>query len=220
VTPAATGGAPSSLRASILKGWDLKNDIALAGFDLKHNLTVGGTYDLPFGKGRPLFSNLSGIKEALFGGWSTNFILNLHSGFPQTIGCTRPTTSGLGCYAIYTGQDPRGGDRSINSYYNPDAFANPPEATEIGQTNFAPLGGKPTQVTGPSLHNLDFSLFKQFRTTEHTYIQFRAEAFNLTNTPSFGDPGDLNFEIRDTFGRITSTRTSAREIQFGLKFYF
>jgi len=213
-------GGTGSLRASNVKGFGLENDIGLAGFDLKHNLTVGGTYELPFGKGRALFSNLSGIKEAFFGGWSTNFILNLHSGFPQTIGCTRPTAEGLKCNAIFTGQDPRGGDRSINSYYNPDAFTNPPEATEIGQANFAPLGGAPTQVTGPPLHNLDFSLFKQFRTSEHTYLQFRAEAFNLTNTPSFGDPGNLNFENRDTFGMITSTRNSARQIQFGLKFYF
>jgi hypothetical protein len=93
----------------------------------------------------------------------------------------------------------------------------------MGQTDFSPLGGPPTQVTGPGFHRLDFSVFKQFRTSETTHFEFRAEVFNLTNTPNFALPSFTNFLSPGTFGKITATRDSpndAREIQFGLKFYW
>jgi hypothetical protein len=70
---------------------------------------------------------------------------------------------------------------------------------------------------------MDFSLFKQFRINENMHAEFRAEAFNLTNTPNFSNPSDLNFLDTESFGKITSTRDSPndpREIQFGLKFYW
>lgn len=105
-------------------------------------------------------------------------------------------------------------------FLNAAAFANPPVATSIGQTDYAPLGGAGTQVTGPAFHSVDFSLFKNFRTTENTHLQIRAEFFNLTNTPSFANPSFTNFSDTLNFGRITGTVGSPRETQFALKFYF
>jgi hypothetical protein len=111
----------------------------------------------------------------------------------------------------------------VEQFYNPDAFTNPPVATSIGQTDYSPLGGTNTQVTGPPFRRLDYSLFKQFKSSEKTRVEFRAEVFNLTNTPNFGLPSFLNFSDKNSFGRITYTRDSpndARQIQFGLKFYW
>jgi hypothetical protein len=53
-----------------------------------------------------------------------------------------------------------------------------------------------------------------------TRMELRAEAFNLTNTPSFSLPGSLNFNDTLNFARITSTRNSARQVQLGVKFYW
>jgi hypothetical protein len=65
---------------------------------------------------------------------------------------------------------------------------------------------------------LDFSLFRNFPIRERTTIQFRAEAFNLTNTPVFGQPNSiLN---APNFGIINSTRNSPRQVQFSLKALF
>jgi hypothetical protein len=66
-------------------------------------------------------------------------------------------------------------------------------------------------------------LFKQFRTSDRTRLEFRAEAFNLTNTPQFQAPGYTDFTNLKTFGQITSLIDGAsdpRQIQFALKFYF
>ena len=69
-----------------------------------------------------------------------------------------------------------------------------------------------------SFRNLDLSLFKQFRINERTLVQFRAEAFNLTNTPSFAAPG-TNIDTASG-GVVTSTISTPRNIQFGLKLNF
>ena len=114
-------------------------------------------------------------------------------------------------------------NQNIDHFYNAAAFNNPPVATTIGQTDYSPLGGYLTPVTGPSFHKLDFSLFKQFPIKEDTRLEFRAESFNLTNTPNFANPGSTNFSDANSFGKIYATRNSpndARQIQFALKFYW
>jgi hypothetical protein len=81
----------------------------------------------------------------------------------------------------------------------------------------------PRPRSRPPFHRLDLSFFKEIRTTERTHIEFRAEFFNLTNTPNFALPSRRNFIDTQHFGTITSTRDAPndpREIQFALKFYF
>ena len=76
-------------------------------------------------------------------------------------------------------------------------------------------------TNGPGYKDFDFSLFKSFQVTEGSHADFRAEAFNLTNTPSFNLPGNLNYQGNNpNFGQITSTRSTARVLQFALKYYW
>ena len=105
-------------------------------------------------------------------------------------------------------------------WLNASAFAQPPKATLVGQTDYSPLGGSPNQVRGPGFTNVDFSLFKEFSLFESAKLQFRAEAFNLFNNHSFGQPGNLNFTGRGTFSQITYERNNARLGQFALKLNF
>src|SRR2546423_9862009 len=139
------------------------------------------------------------------------------------MGGTKATAAVTGCYALASGEAPCGVPDNVQHYYSAGASKDPPVVTTIGQTDFSPLGGGNTQVSGPPIRRLDFSVFKSFAITESKRIEFRAESFNLTNTPSFGQPGSLNFLDTVNFARIRSTRDAPndpRELQFALKFYW
>jgi hypothetical protein len=201
-----SGGNVGGLRAPDVAGWDLANDIGLSGFHTKHALVFSGSYDLP-GKG-PILS-----------GWRTNWVLSLYSGQAQTINCSVASGSGTGCYALMVG-DPYAGAHDVNQFYNPAAFADPKPVATIGQTDFSPLGGPRSQVTGPPLRQLDMGLARQVRLRGQTAFEVRVEAFNLTNLPAFNAPGSLNFLDARNFASITSMRNTPRQIQLGAKLYW
>ncbi|MGH9405299.1 MAG: TonB-dependent receptor domain-containing protein, partial [Terriglobia bacterium] len=207
-------------RAAFVPGFGIGPDYALCDFDVRNIVHLSGTYELPFGAGRR-FLDQPGVVNALAGGWSMNWIADLQDGQPFTVGCNISTTTGLGCNPLLvSGQSVIAGPHNVSHWINAAAFANPPVATAAGQTDFAPLGGAATQAAGPGVHNLDFSLFKTFHITESKRFEFRAETFNLTNTPDFSAPSSTNFRDTSHFGKITSTQTNARLIQFALKFYW
>jgi hypothetical protein len=215
----------SKYRAPWLPGFGVPKDWFLADFNVPRMFHFSGTYELPFGTGKALGSGAHGVVGQLVSGWNMNWILTLQDGQPFTVGCPTATSAGgFGCNALRVpGQDMYAGPHNVNNFVNPLAFANPPGVTAIGQSSVAPLGGSPTQAAGPPFRRLDFSLFKQFKIGETFRLEFRAEAFNLTNTPSFLYPTTLNFLDTKSFGKITSTRDNPndpREIQMGLKLYW
>lgn len=219
---ALSSGGLQGYRAPNIPGVGFQYDYGLAPFDIRNAFSASGTYDLPFGRGRQ-YSSSNRYTDFLLGGWSTNFILTLDDGQPQTVPCATGTGAGTGCYALYTGANPYGGLHNVQQFYNPGAFTTPPPVTQVGQSDILPLGGGPTQVTGPPIRRLDFSIFKEFPVTETMHFEFRAESFNLTNTPSFGLPDVSSYLNTLNFGRISSTRDApndARELQFALKFYW
>jgi hypothetical protein len=201
-----SGGGVGGLRAPDVVGFDLENDIGLSGFHTRHALVFSGNYDLP-GKG------------AILEGWRLNWVMSIYSGQAQTINCTPATGSGTGCYALVVG-DPYEGSHDVTQFYNPAAFANPAAVAAIGQTDFSPLGGTRSQVTGPPMRQLDLGVARTFRAFGERQFEFRAEAFNVTNTPAFNLPGSLNFLDARNFASITSMRNSPRIIQVGVKFYW
>lgn len=209
-------------RAPYLPGFGIQGDYGLANYDVGNAVHFSGGYELPFGKGREhAISN--GALNAVLGGWSANWILTLQSGPPFTVGCTVGTVAGMGCVALLSGQGLYAGGHTVAHWLNAAAFANPPFATTVGQTDYAPLGGEVTQAFGPGFHRFDLGLMKQFHITESKYFELRGSFFNLTNTPNFALPGSLTFTNPKNFSQITATRDSPddpREIQLGLKFYF
>jgi hypothetical protein len=227
--------AVTGFRAPFLPGFGIHKDFGECDFDVQKVFHLSGTYELPLGQGRHFLKDTNRAVNAFIGGWNTNWILTLQDGQPGTIPCIISTTSGFGCNADrVAGQSIYAGPHNVNDWLNAAAFTSPPVATTIGQTDYSPLGGGPSQFRGPGFHRLDFSLFKEFRTTERTHIEFRSEFFNLTNHPNFSipgfsgngvvaAPGSLDYSSPSTFGKISSTRDGSndqREIQFALKFYF
>ncbi len=214
-----SGGNVAGYRAAYLPGFGLKKEMGLAGFDIRHAFTFSGTYDLPFGKGKKY--TMSGPLNVVLGNWSTNWILTMYTGQPQSLNCT-VGTSVYGCYPLVVG-DIYENARRVEQYYNPNAFADPAQATTIGGTDYSALGGGRTPLIGPGLRKLDFSVFKTFPIKERYRAEFRLETFNLSNTPAFANPGNTNFADKTNFGRIFSTRNNpndARQIQLALKLYF
>jgi hypothetical protein len=165
----------------------------------------------------------SGVGSWVAGGWSTNWIFTTQDGQPFTVACTTTNAAGLGCNALkVAGQNPYSGSHNAKQFLNPSAFANPAAATTTSATP-ANLGGAPSQVTGPPDRGLNMSLFRQFPAVGETHFEFRAEVFNLTNTPNLGQPGSLNFTTPNTFASISATRdnpSDPREIQLSMKYYF
>ncbi len=204
--------------------------------DIRQVFHYSGGYELPFGHGKPFLSTDRAALNQIVSGWRINGILTLQDGQPFTIPCDITTASGMSCVALLVpGQNPIGGKHNVDQWINPAAFTNPPVVAANGQTDLTPLGGERGQVYGPGFHRLDASLFKEFRITEKTRLEFRAEFFNLTNHPNFSTPqgptggsavvsapGALDFKSVN-FGKITATRDTPndpRQIQFGLKFYW
>ena len=222
-------------RGLLLPGFGLRQDYALCDVDVTQMVHLSGTYELPLGLGKRFLNNVPSVVNRVVGGWRVNSIATLQSGSPFTIGCPSPTTTGSGCFALLVpGQDRYAGLHNVDQWMNPAAFRQPPAATTIGQTDYSPLGGAPTQLRSPGFRRLDVSLFKVFPIGESMRVELRAEAFNLTNTPQFGipgftgpgllpTPGVTDFTNTKNFGRITSLRNGAndpRQIQFALKFYW
>ena len=212
-----SGGGVSGYRAPVIAG--IAYDTGLASFNITHAFVASGTYALPIGTGKQFLPNANRIGQAVLGGWSVNTILSFDSGQPQTISSQISTGSGINAYAdVVAGASKyRGG---IRHFYNPAAFTDPQVVAMIGQTSLAPLGGPNTQVNGPGYKDFDFSVFKNFKVTEGSHAEFRAEAFNLTNTPSFNLPTNTDYKDETNFGQITSTRSNARELQFAFKYYW
>ncbi len=198
-------------------------------FDAKHNFTLGGLYDMPFGTGKKYGSGWSRPLDLVAGGWNVNFFANAHSGFPVTIFASSANTGG---------RTPRGNVRA--NAYRPysipsqtvDQFFGPVTAASfctagvndgtcaygipaVGSLGSAGVG---TQ-RAPSFFNLDASVGKKFRVTERQYIDFRVESFNFLNHVSWGAPG-RDITNPGAFGQITSQIQNPRNIQFGLKYYF
>ncbi len=160
---------------------------ALSGFDRTHNLQITSLVELPFGRNKR-WLNRGGFLAAVLGGWQVNNLLSFYSGTPFSV-----TASGTSLNApesdqradlVKTNVQILGGIGRGNPYFDPFAFA-PVREARFGTASFNVL-------RGPGYANWDLGLFREFRIREKLNLQFRLEAFNVTNTPHFNNPGSSN----------------------------
>ena len=200
-------------------------DKGYAAFDIRNNLSVNFTYDLP---GR----NLTGVVGKVLGGWQTSGIVTAQSGSPFNVATGfRPNQfSTIEDYPdLVPGAKVKYDTRNPSQYFDPTAFAMP------GFTEFPttfPATANPGFIgnlqrnfmIAPGNYVWNFVLAKKFSVTERVNLQFRSEFFNLLNRPNFSTPESTLFQQnrnRDPeVATITSTDGTAREIQFGLKIEF
>lgn len=194
--------------------------------DQRHSFTASALYELPFGRGKMFGGNINPALNYLVGGWQINPLVSLGTGTPIYLSVNPPSGS------ISPGNRPdivgipHVGER-INvahgfQYINPAAFVAPP--VNAAGVYYRPGTVEPYQFYGPGHKSLNVSAFKNFNVTERVLGQFRAEAFNLTNTPQFTSPdGNISDAPSSSggFGVVNATRDfSEREVQFALRFTF
>lgn len=208
-------------RAQWLPGFGIAADTTLCDADAANLAHISGTYALPIGRNREFVSNVGRPVDEIIGGWYVNFIYSYQSGQPFNVPCATPTTSDFGCNATKVpGQNLYTGPHDASQWLNPGAFGQPAVATQVGQGDYSVLGSPGEFVRGPSLSNLDSSIYKNFSVWRETSLQFRAEAFNTLNRPQFGQPGNLNFTNPTQFSSITNLRGQPRRLQLALKYTF
>jgi hypothetical protein len=202
--------------ANIQNIYDRHADRSISSNDISQVFVSSVVYALPFGRGRKIGSGMNRVMDAFLGGWQTNAILSFHTGDPLALMTTNSSNAGNNILRPNsTGKSaklPGSVHDRLNRYLDTTVFTQP------APFSFGNVGRTLPDVRGPGLSNLDFSLFKNFALIERVSLQFRAEAFNLTNTPNFSDPNQ-NFNAV-AFGQITATTNGARQVQFGLKLLF
>jgi hypothetical protein len=174
------------------------------------------TYDLPFGR------NLHGPAALVAKGWSVNSIYYAQTGNPLTVH-SAVNNSGLPITERpnEVKSASTGFHKSIQEWYDVTRFRLPGSGLLGNEQRNA--------VFGPGTQALGFSLFKEFPVYESAHLQFRCEAFNLLNTPTFNNPnGTVNYDANGvgTTGNgsatisSTTAASSPRQIQLALKFIF
>jgi hypothetical protein len=204
---AANGPFPQDIRFR-------NNDRGNSGFDIRHRLTHSMNYELPFGKGKR-FGIENGFANAVLGDWQTNVIFTAQTGLPftPTLNTSVSNAGGSRPDRLKSGEidNPTVNKWFDTSFNTADAAWGVPRQYTYGNSGRNIL-------YGPGRVNLDFSIFKNFRFSESRNLQFRAESFNLTNTPQFGLP---NSAVGNAgAGIITSTVGNPRQMQFALRFAF
>ena len=183
-------------------------------YDRRHTFVQSLIYELPFGKGKPLLA--SGVGSKFLGGWQVSTILTLMTGTPLIFDGggalnapgNRQVPNLNGSFTIFHGIGKN------QPWFDTTVFSKGPDNA---------LGTAPRLAfSGPGLVNLDASLFRRFSIKERAGLEFRAEAFSVTNTPQFNNPG-TNFNS-SSFGFVTGTRGGGfggnRSVQFGAKITF
>jgi len=213
-----SGGGP----ALASNPFDLHADKGLATYDARHIAAINATYALPFGRGQKFANGLSGFAGALVSGWGVNSIVTAQGGFPFSPQLSyNPSNNGDTRNPVRPFANPNFSGPVIlgtpDKWFDPAAFLAPSNAA--ANAGFYGNLGRNT-LRGPGLATWDFSTLKNTRLSERMNLQFRAEIFNLLNRANFNMPNEVVFTpsgVSPTAGVITSTTTTARQVQFGLK---
>ena len=222
--PAFTTVATANSQSASSTPFDIFNrslNYAPSDFDRTHAINFSWALELPFGQGKAIAGKTSGLLNHFIGGWEVAGTLTWYSGRPFTVysgnypysNIVQTPANCTGCSAnMGTPYDDT--TTGVKWFFNPDERAKfsipaPGESSNVGRNAFR----------GPSFFTINLTLGKRFRTVRGQSLEIRADATNLTNTPSFGFP-TATF-TSSTFGRIyNSVVSGSRKIQLGLKYTF
>jgi Carboxypeptidase regulatory-like domain/TonB dependent receptor len=218
--------------------------------DVRNRVTLTGGYELPFGYGKQ-WMNRKGIVDIFAGGWTANIAFSAQTGQPFSIQSSNNSTGGVGRANAVRVADPfkPGGTpgpglgfacatktRTLQTWFNPCAFVNPPVAVDPGKplpnplppagvvsianagamAAYGPRGR--TLVDSPGFNKTDLSLVKTFHFYRETGLKVRGDIFNVLNTPAYGQPN--NYPGSSNFGQITSVNSAGRTVQLSGDFSF
>ncbi|MGC8548354.1 MAG: carboxypeptidase regulatory-like domain-containing protein [Acidobacteriaceae bacterium] len=211
----ASGNAPGL----VSNPFHLRADWGPATYDVRNFATMDALYQLPFGRGQQFFTHLHGLGNTVASGWTATSIVTLQSGFPFTPELSyNPSNNGDTKNPVRPFINPAFHGKVItgkpSQWFNSAAFLAPPP-----NSGFYGNVGRDS-LTGPGLATWDFSTLKDTTLHGSLRLQFRAEIFNILNRANFNTPNLVVFTpsgLSPTAGVITSTSTTARQVQFGAK---
>ena len=201
---------------AFVNAYDLAANRASSSFDQRHALSVSYVYGLPFFK-----HSSSGFARTALGGWQLSGITVVQTGTPVSVtnGTTFGDNAGVG-NGVGTGSrpdlvgNPNGAAVNTNAapgplLYNPAAYAIPTGLT------FGDVGRDTLNL--PRRTNFDFGLFKEFKFSEKTGMDFRWENFNLFNHSEFNG---IDSSLGSSGFLYANSTHLARKMQFGLRLFF
>jgi hypothetical protein len=195
--------------------YDLRSERAVDSTNPGSRFITSGVYELPFGAGRR-WQTQNAVARKVISGWQMDAALTLQNGLPVVISgannrlATRPNSTGVSASLP---------NPTAAEWFDVNQFVNPPTWT------YGNIGRTLPDVLNPGIINLDFSLIKDTQIRERLRLQFRAEAFNVTNHVNLLEangtfvPGANGLNISGTFGTITASR-DPRILQLALKLIF
>jgi len=230
----------------------IQNDYSQSPFDTRQRFTFTALYELPFGKGHA-YLNQNAIADAIIGGWSANATFTAQTGnfftvYPTGINTVaggsaravkvRNAFATGGTAALGSGASCPTSVKNHKNWYNPCSFTNPWDPTSVSGGHYLPvgsyvtdtanaigyLGGRRTVIPGPGFQRVNMSIFKGFNVYREQQLEFRADIFNLFNSPALANPS--NTGIGSSGGEISGTRTlqtnapDSRFIQLSLRYAF
>jgi carboxypeptidase family protein len=183
--------------------------------DRLHNYVLSTVYELPWGPNKKWLNQ--GVTSKILGGWQLSALFDAQSGQALTIGGngTLLNTPGNSAFVNLNGDNKvLGGLGPGLLYFDPTVYSLPAAGV---QGNMA----RHTGPEGPGFWQLDGSLFKRFTISGARYVEFRVDAYNVTNSVRWGNPNTtFSTSTGNTFGQITGTNGSQRSIRFGGRFAF
>ncbi|MFZ0139361.1 MAG: carboxypeptidase-like regulatory domain-containing protein [Candidatus Sulfotelmatobacter sp.] len=211
---------------------DLQYEHSVSPQDVKYQFTGEVSYDLPVGKGRGV--NLSGVSDAILGGWTTNAIAYLSTGVPIASPTSGVPIGYFNQRADVTCNPASGAPHTVALWFSDNCFAVPgTEATgNLANANPFVPGTSPAyldHVRTRGARDLDLSIFKTFNFGETKALRFDVSSYNISNTPQYGYPtvpsivGAIPVSQGGQglpFGQILNTINTPRQFQFGARFTF
>jgi hypothetical protein len=196
--------------------YDLRAERSLTLYDVPHRLVVSYIVDLPFGKGQPLASGVTGFAEKLISGWGVNGVSTFQSGFPLPNSvAVNQNGFGAGQRPNRTGQSGRiegPAQQRLSRWFDTTTFTHP------GPWAFGNSARTLPDIRSHGIANYDFTVFKNTQITERFGLQFRTEIFNLFNRVQFGYPGTALGVPQ--FGVVSGQYNNPRLVQMALRLSF
>jgi hypothetical protein len=208
----------------ILNPWSPGLMKGVSDYDVRHLVSAFVVAELPFGHGHHFWPGANKFADAIIGGWQLSGIWRVSSGLPVSVsnGSYWPTNWNAGGYATGVGSFQQATTKNSTSG-GPNVFPNPAAAFTAFDYTYAGQVGNRNPVRGDGFFTIDAGLSKRFKMpySEHHSIQVRAEAFNVTNTPSFDvNQLSLSLSASSTFGKYSGLLNTPRVMQFGARYEF
>jgi len=205
---------------------DMRNLYSVSSDDVPHIFTFGWVYQLPFGKGKAVGKNASGVLDKVIGDWQISATQTYQSGRPLSI----TTANNLGGFLFNYAKFPNKAGNGLTG-----TFSDPKSATTgsyLNQAGWSDPGGnglafgnaprEDASVRGFKYFNEDFSIFKDTHFSEGRYVRVQADAGNIFNRVFFCpvDQFWLPNKGNGNFGHTSSQCNIPRRVQLGLQIFF